>query len=189
MVDKEIRFEDLDNDYKLTIDFPKLLKDVSFEEEYYVYGKLNKLGLKVPLLQKMKVENIYSEVEADISVGDKVHYNTLKRIREKDDLQIEIGDRILFNFDTAKFSVEKPQGTIDSYLKTLYFLRDIVANKCVNIEGEKIEIDNLSGLDYIEERISIRTLAIEIYCVTFFLYTKILNHKLNIICEKSILYL
>lgn len=35
----------------------------------------------------------------------------------------------------------------------MYFLRDIVANKCVNIEGEKIEIDDLSGLDYIEERI------------------------------------
>ncbi|MBS5787941.1 MAG: DUF4365 domain-containing protein [Clostridioides difficile] len=152
LVDKEIRFEDLNKDYKLTIDFPKSLKDVSFEEDYYIYGKLNKFDIKIPLIQKLKVEKIYSDVEADILAGDKVHYKTFKRVRSKNGFQIEIGDRLLLNLDTGKFLVQKPQGTVESYLKMLYFLRDIVKYKYIYIDDEKIEFDDLLGLDYIDER-------------------------------------
>ena len=168
LVDKQLSIKNINKNIKIDFDISEFHK---FGDEYYTYSFSDELGIEIPLKEKFKFEGIVQKLEGDVSVDGKLYYDNYITCSYKDKNIIEIGDKIIIDFNRSKISIEEPKGNLLNYINTLYILRDMAKKRHICIKGIKIDIGNELDEVKIEEIIKriediIKVLKIKISFVT-----------------------
>ena len=139
LVDKQLSIKNINKNIKIDFDISEFHK---FGDEYYTYSFSDELGIEIPLKEKFKFEGIVQKLEGDVSVDGKLYYDNYITCSYKDKNIIEIGDKIIIDFNRSKISIEEPKGNLLNYINTLYILRDMAKKRHICIKGIKIDIGN-----------------------------------------------
>lgn len=139
LVDKQLSIKNINKNIKIDFDISESHK---FGDEYYTYSFSDELGIEIPLKEKFKFEGIVQKLEGDVSVDGKLYYDNYITRSYKDKNIIEIGDKIIIDFNRSKISIEEPKGNLLNYINTLYILRDMAKKRHICIKGIKIDIGN-----------------------------------------------
>lgn len=102
-----------------------------FEEDSYIYGKLDKNSPPTPI--SIIDGGAISYISNDkVYIDDEVYFETTEKIISKDENFIKIGNSIIINEDTGHLNYDG-MGTLAERLKNVRFLKSVLKYKQFNI--------------------------------------------------------
>jgi len=168
-----IKAKDFDS-YTTKVIFPSkdTLRDNIFEYGTYMYGRINRLNLDIPLY-KLDFEKIAEETDIYIGLNDKVIYDEVIRVIEKGKITLEFGKSFVLRLpkfidDQNQVEIQfNEQGSLQDRIKDCRFMQKICSEKKISINHYEIPIESVDGIGNGIKRIENYVIYLEEILETF----------------------
>lgn len=123
-----------------------------FKFDTYIYGHIKKINLDIPLY-KMDLQKLIEETDLTIGLEGKIIYNEVTRVYEKEKINLEFGKSFVIELPKVLKSAEqikinfKEKGTIQERIKDCCFMLELIKNKSIEINKNKLELNNFDKKD------------------------------------------
>ncbi|MBH0158680.1 hypothetical protein IHV10_20055 [Fictibacillus sp. 5RED26] len=168
-----IKATDFDS-YTTKVIFPSknTLRDNIFEYGTYMYGRINRLNLDIPLY-KLDFEKIAEETDIYIGLNEKVIYDEVVRVIEKGKITLEFGKSFVLRLpkfidDQNQVEIQfNEQGSLQDRIKDCRFMQEICSEKKISINHYEIPIESVDGIGNGIKRIENYVIYLEEILETF----------------------
>lgn len=132
---------------KVILPSKETLTDDLFEYGTYMYGRIEKLNLDVPLY-KIDIHQIAEETDLYIGLNEKIIYDEVIRVIEKGKITLKFGKSFVIEFPKIIESSNQvkihfnEKGSIQDRIKDCRFMLEIVRGKKININNNEIFLNN-----------------------------------------------
>ncbi|GEM_PF-1806845 len=139
-----------------------------FDDENYLYGKLNPESPFVPFNRTIQINEIVKEISRNVNVEGIEYYSSYRVAKNKDNEKIQVGQAIeLLKINGKEIKVDyKIIGSLKERIKDIRFLIAVFSKKIIEIDETplysnvtNIDFRDNKGLEELEELLSNYTMA------------------------------